>query len=390
MKKAVIFGAGNIGRGFVAQLLYESGYETVFIDVNQELIRLLNERGSYEIEIISEENYRVLVGNIRAVDGHQVEEAAAEIAGAALVVTAVGGGALRHIAPTLATGIARRHAAGVQTPLNVVLCENLYDAGKIMHGYVQDALPPALFNYAGEHVAFVETVVARMVPVMEESFNNSDPLLMVVEPYKILPLDAAAWKGERLRIEGFLFCDNFIAYVERKLFIHNAGHALSAYEGYIKGYRFIYEAVEDEDIHRRVYGALREARLALEKKHGLDRLGLQENIDDLLRRFGSRKLRDTVLRVGRDPYRKLASRDRLVGAARMAEECGIKPRYIAGGIAAALCFAHPSDPSAVALQQEIADKGIGAVIESLCLIKPGELLYSMIMNRYEEFKGCNI
>lgn len=74
----------------------------------------------------------------------------------------------------------------------------------------------------------------------------------------------------------------------------------------------------------------------------------------------------------------------------MAEECGIKPRYIAGGIAAALCFAHPSDPSAVALQQEIADKGIGAVIESLCLIKPGELLYSMIMNRYEEFKGCNI
>ncbi|MDD2485939.1 MAG: mannitol dehydrogenase [bacterium] len=390
MKKAVIFGAGNIGRGFVAQLLYESGYETVFIDVNQELIRLLNERGSYEIEIISEENYRVLVGNIRAVDGHQVEEAAAEIAGAALVVTAVGGGALRHIAPTLATGIARRHAAGVQTPLNVVLCENLYDAGKIMHGYVQDALPPALFNYAGEQVAFVETVVARMVPVMEESFNNSDPLLMVVEPYKILPLDAAAWKGERLRIEGFLFCDNFIAYVERKLFIHNAGHALSAYEGYIKGYRFIYEAVEDEDIHRRVYGALREARLALEKKHGLDRLGLQENIDDLLRRFGSRKLRDTVLRVGRDPYRKLASRDRLVGAARMAEECGIKPRYIAGGIAAALCFAHPSDPSAVALQQEIADKGIGAVIESLCLIKPGELLYSMIMNRYEEFKGCNI
>ncbi len=390
MEKAVIFGAGNIGRGFVAQLLYESGYETVFIDVNQELIRLLNERGSYEIETIGEENYRVPVGNIRAVDGRQVEEAAAEIADAALVVTAVGGGALRHIAPTLATGIARRHAAGAQTPLNVVLCENLYDAGKIMHGYVQDALPPALFNYAGEHVAFVETVVARMVPVMEESFNNSDPLLMVVEPYKILPLDAVAWKGERLRIEGFLFCDNFIAYVERKLFIHNAGHALSAYEGYIKGYRFIYEAIEDEDIHRRVYGALREARLALEKKHRLDRLGLQENIDDLLRRFGSRKLRDTVLRVGRDPYRKLAPGDRLVGAARMAEKCGIKPQYIAGGIAAALCFAHPSDPSAVALQQEIADKGAGAVIESLCLIKPGESLYSMIMERYEEFKGRNI
>ncbi|MDD3925890.1 MAG: mannitol-1-phosphate 5-dehydrogenase [bacterium] len=387
MKKAVIFGAGNIGRGFVAQLLYESGYETVFIDVNQELIRLLNERGSYEIEIIGEENYRVPVNSVRAVDGHQVEDVAAEIEGAALVATAVGGGALRYIAPTLAAGIARRSAAGIEEPLNVVLCENLYDADKIMHGYVRDALPPMLLNYADQYVAFVETVVARMVPVMEESFDNSDPLLVVVEPYKILPLDAAAWKGDYPHIEGFLFCDNFIAYVERKLFIHNAGHALSAYEGYLRGYRFIYEAVEDEDICRRVQGALREARLALEKKHGLDRLGLQENINDLLRRFGSRKLRDTVLRVGRDPRRKLASMDRLVGAARMAEECGISPHYIAGGIAAALCFAHPSDPSAVALQQEIADKGAGAVLESLCLIKSGEPLYGMIMEHYEELKG---
>ena len=56
MKKAVMYGAGNIGRGFIGELFSLSGYSVSFIDVNMEIIGALNERGEYVVEVLSNDN----------------------------------------------------------------------------------------------------------------------------------------------------------------------------------------------------------------------------------------------------------------------------------------------------------------------------------------------
>jgi len=67
--KLVQFGAGNIGRSFIGQLFSRAGYEVVFADVVPEVIRLLNERRRYRVEIKDDPPGTIWVENVRAVDG---------------------------------------------------------------------------------------------------------------------------------------------------------------------------------------------------------------------------------------------------------------------------------------------------------------------------------
>jgi mannitol-1-phosphate 5-dehydrogenase len=50
MKKAVMYGAGNIGRGFIGQLFSESGYHVVFIDIADSVVDRLNKDGCYPVK----------------------------------------------------------------------------------------------------------------------------------------------------------------------------------------------------------------------------------------------------------------------------------------------------------------------------------------------------
>ena len=73
-KTAVMYGAGNIGRGFIGQLFHDSGYEVIFVDVNLEVLSALNEWHAYEQLIIDGETVeRREITGVRAVDGRDKE-----------------------------------------------------------------------------------------------------------------------------------------------------------------------------------------------------------------------------------------------------------------------------------------------------------------------------
>jgi len=382
--KAVVFGAGNIGRGFLGQLFSQSGYDLLYIDVVDEIIDRINRDGLFPIHIVGEGKRTYIVKNVSAVKSADTETVTAHIESADILATAVGVNVLPKIAPAIAAGLARRFDSGNLNELNIIICENIIESGKHLKSLVMQHLEQKYRDIIDEKIGFVATVVSRMVPVPTEQDKKENPAQVKVEPYCILPADKLAFRGKIPRIEGFKYIDNLIAYEERKLFTHNAGHALCAYLGYLKGHTYIYEAIGDAEIKTRALEALMETGEALIKKHGFTDEEHRAHIDDLFHRFANVALGDTVARVGRDPIRKLGHNDRFIGGARLALEYGIEPVNIVHGICAALRFDDPDDEKALELQQMLKNKGLDYTLEKLCGLSPDNKLSEMIKQYFKE------
>lgn len=329
-----MYGGGNIGRGFIGALMSRSGYEVTFIDVAEPVVNELSTKHCYPLRIVSTGGYEDLtVGNVTAVNGNDAAAAAEAIAGCDLMATAVGARILKFIVPNIVAGLRLRWEKGLG-PLNIIICENLNDANKIVEGMIKERLTPEEIVRFDGSVGLVEASIGRMVPVQTDEMKDGEPLRVCVERYGFLPVDKAAFKGGIPEVEGMVPFEPFDFFVKRKLFIHNMGHATTAYLGGLKGVEYIFEAIDDADIRIIAQNAMLESAQALSRRYGVSLSDIQLHITDLLGRFTNAALKDTCARVGGDPARKLAPSDRLVGSSLLALEEGVTPAYIAVGLAA--------------------------------------------------------
>lgn len=383
-----MFGAGNVGRGFLGQLLCESGYEVVFVDIDEALIAALNARRGYTMRLVHASDWaeEAIISPVVALRAKEREAVARALARASVAATAVGVRALPEIAPLVAGGIARRAKEGVQAPLNIIVCENLPEAAATFRGMVGERVPAVHRDYLEARVGFVDTVIGRMVPPPTAEMRAQDPSLIVVEPYKELPVDRQGFVGPIPEIVGLEPCDNFGAYTARKLYIHNCGHAMLGYLGHVRGHAFGYQALEDAAIYGLFERALAESKSGIVAAHDVEAAWLEAHIAELTRRFANRALGDRVFRLARDPLRKLGATDRLVGAARLAERAGVRPEALSWGIAAGYCFDDANDPLAVKLQQRVAGEGFEAVLASVSGIQAGERLADLVRERYDRLQ----
>ncbi len=378
MKQAVHFGAGNIGRGFLGQLYFESGYHTTFVDVVHPVVDALNRDHAYPLRIVGPTNHDIHIENVSAIHGADLDAIAEALAGADIASTAVGVNVLSKIAPALAGGIARRFAVHDAPPLDIIVCENLIHAGPYLREQVRAHLTPDLHPTLDEKVGFVEASIGRMVPVMSEEQKAEHPLLVCVEPYCDLPVDKFAFKGPIPDIAHMSPRDKFGAYVERKLFIHNASHAATAYFGHLQGHTFIYQAIADPWVRAAVAAAMEESCKGMSLKYDIPYTELWAHWEDIAGRYENIGLGDKVERVAKDPIRKLGPNDRLIGAARMCLEHQVKPVNLALAAAAAIRYDHPNDDAAHTLHDLRRTKGLEGVLREICQIESDSPLASLI------------
>lgn len=375
--KALHYGAGNIGRGFIGALLYQAGYATTFVDVNSEIVDLINEKKEYRVVLADKTKDELIVRNVSAINSmEKPEELKAAIVEADIITTAVGPSILPIIAKSLVNGLRKRVEIN-KAPLNIIACENLIGGSSLLKQHVYEGLAPEEVMLFDELFAFPDAAVDRIVP----NQTNADKLMVTVEPYYEWVVDESALVGETPAIEGVTFVPDLTPYIERKLFTVNTGHATVAYLGNQKGYKTIDESLTDEKVREIAESALKETGMVLVGKYGFDKKEHEAYIAKILSRFENTFITDDVTRVGRAPLRKLGGNDRLIGPAKQYLELfGHPPTNLIKAIAAAITYDIPEDEEAQTIQQLIRQKGLQQAITEITGLEMGNPIAEEIVN----------
>lgn len=318
--KIVIFGAGKIGRSFIGQLFGCSGYKVVFIDIDPVMISLINQRGNYRVVIKGENEEEILVPDVTAISALDKEKVSDAVSTAGILAVSVGKNALEKVIPIIASGLMKRYVNHPDVPLDIILAENMRSAADFVRGLLRMNLSSGF--PVDSFVGLIETSIGKMVPIIPLSELEIDPLVVFAEPYNTLILDGKGFKSSIPEVTGLAPKSNIRAWVDRKAFIHNLGHATAAYYGFHlhPDALYMYEILEDREVFLFTRAVMLQSADILLAAYPEDftAADLEDHIDDLINRFRNKALQDTIFRVGQDLPRKLGADDRFVGSIHLA------------------------------------------------------------------------
>ncbi|KUI54470.1 Mannitol-1-phosphate 5-dehydrogenase [Cytospora mali] len=376
-KKAVHFGAGNIGRGFVACFLHNSGYEVVFSDVMDKVVDQLNSDKEYKvIEVGAEGTTEHTITNYRAINSKtHPNELVDEIATADVVTCSVGPNILKFIAPAIAQGIQKRSAD--LKPLAVIACENMINATSALEEYIKDpknTSPSTLDNHPAR---YANSAIDRIVPAQDPDAGLSVKL----EKFYEWVVERFPFEGEHPAIDGINWVDNLEPFIERKLYTVNTGHATAAYHGYNRKKRTVYDALQDKEIMAEVKKALANTSDLIVTKHDTTEEEQAAYVKKIISRIGNPHLEDAVERVGRAPLRKLGRKERFIGPAAALAEMGKDCTGLLDAAEMALRFQNvEGDEESAELAKKMATMDADGIVSEVCGLQKSEKLYPMMVD----------
>jgi len=374
---AVHFGAGNIGRGFIGLALHSAGHRVIFVDVDDSLISSLVAADSYRVVETGTNGIVHTVDNFTGVNSATNPETVIKlIAEADIVTTAVGPRVLEFIAPLIAKGLAARTSS---TPLAVMACENAIGATDTLKSFVAVSASVAEMSRA----QFANTAVDRIVPVQD----SAGGLDVTVEAFSEWVIDRTPFNGVEPVIPDAHFVDNLEPYIERKLLTVNTGHASIAYLGLCAGARHIAEALAMPSVAVVVDAVLDETTRMLVARHGLDEAAQRAYVAQTLARFRNPDLDDELVRVGRQPLRKLSRHERLIEPAAVLSESGVTPRALMQVVEAAMRFDVPTDDESLELQRMRTTLSAEEIASTVCGIDVGHPLFPSLVAAIERTLG---
>lgn len=377
--KALHFGAGNIGRGFIGLLLSQNGFQVTFADVSDALIDAIQKEGRYRV-ILADESHQVIPvqGVFGIHSAKEPEELKQAVLEADIITTAVGVSIVPLIAKSLLEGVKERLHQETVSPFSIIACENAVGATTVLKNALYDGLNEEEKSLADQYIGFPNSAVDRIVPMQK----NENPLDVQVEPFFEWVVEQDAVKGNLHSLTGVHYVKDLTPYIERKLFTVNTGHAATAYFGLLKGYETVLNAVQDEEVEEAVRGVLGETSIYIVKSYGFDEEEHKAYVEKILGRFKNPYISDDLTRVARSPIRKISPSDRFMKPALGLLSLGEEPRYLAKAIAALLTYVNEEDAEAVTLQKDLKELGLTEVLRKYAGLSEKDPMAVLIKNEY--------
>jgi mannitol-1-phosphate 5-dehydrogenase len=381
--KALHFGAGNIGKGFIGYFLHKNGYEVCFVDVNQEMVDQFNKNNSYLVELLDDEHTVEKISPVSALNSiTQEDEVIDSIVSVDLITTSVGAQNLARIAPVIVKGLLKRVREN-KKKLDIIANENAINASTILKQEVERLVSTSEMEEIESLVGFPNSAIDRLAL----SKKGEEGEIALVEPiYEWVINQSEMVNVDVPLIKEAIYVKDLKPYIERKLYIVNMGHATTAYLGFLAGEATIQSALRNHEIEGFVRETMQEAAQYFIKKFAIHANDMNDFIEKTLNRFNNKNIRDDLLRVGRAPIRKLGYDERLVKPMRELYDLELPIEHLTVAVAAGYLFDNSDDEESVTLQCYIMENGIGQAISHFSQIEKKEIRESII-HHYQNLKN---
>ena len=317
--KILIFGAGAIGRGFLANKFSSKKYELNFVDKNRQLVKKLNNKKFFYSALIKKNKY-----NLKKIFLNKAFHISDEINTYDVVFCCVGPNQCYEI------------ASKFENAKLILSCEN------------DKSTVEGIKNLSNNKNVFFAIPDVITSNTASPNLLNKDDLTIVTENGELILEENN--KVSFLKEVKKVSKRSFEMHWYSKFFIHNSPHALLAYLGWLKKYKYIHQAMKDKNISKIVKGSMKEITSALIKTKMVDKKFALMYMRKELSRFSNKLLFDPISRVAREPIRKLSADNRIILSLRLSLFNSQLPINTAIGVKAALQYFDKDDDQSIYLK----------------------------------------
>ena len=397
-KQIALIGAGKLGKGYIADLFGQAGYEVIFLVRRQQQAENLRAQGKYTVYVSHEDGSGISQKEISGFtawcsEGAEREQCLEVLTQVPLASVQIYDDGFADAGKLLGEAIARRAELENPGTLDILLVVNYAAPDKIFAKYIEEQLHTDRQRaYFHEQVGLVKTLAFRGGFTPTEEQLARDPEAVCASDYPELPVDQDAFRGGIPQdVPELLPLDKMDARLKAKLWTANMQGGAIGSMGKARGYHLYNEAQRDTEI--KVFGerCYAEAIFGICGLCGMSEEDLQKGIRKkakLVPGATERKTTDSIDRQMFGLSRKLGREERLIGPAMACLQSGKLPFFLAKAAAYAFDFNNPNDPKSVEVIDFVQEHGIQKAVEKYCGLDPADaqegILLQLICGHYTE------